>query len=85
MAIYYFGACKSCRDSGFDKSFTQANMFRAHSKITVIVQPVKKGYSKALADGYLLEVKRLASKQISISQGGFKNKCGDFLFFHGFK
>ena len=28
----------------------------------VTVQPVKKGYSKALSDGYLQEVKRLASK-----------------------
>jgi hypothetical protein len=30
--------------------------------------------SKALPDGYLQEVKRLASKQISIRQGGFKRK-----------
>ncbi len=45
-----------------------------HNIYIVIVQPVKKGCSKALADGYLHEVKRLASKQISISQGGFKHK-----------
>jgi len=36
------------------------------SKLIVIVQPVKRSYLKALSDGYLQEVKRLASKQISI-------------------
>ncbi|MBT7050637.1 MAG: hypothetical protein HN978_13315 [Desulfobacula sp.] len=43
-------------------------------KKNVIVQPVKKGIPKALSDGYFKEVKRLASKQISTRQGGFKRK-----------
>ena len=41
-------------------------------RIIVIVQPVKKIIPKALSDGYLQEVKRIASKQISTRQGGFK-------------
>jgi len=39
-----------------------------------LFSPLKKVIPKALSDGYLQEVKRLASKQISIRQGGFKRK-----------
>ena len=35
-------------------------------KKIVTIQPVKRSYLKALSDGYLQEVKRLASKQIFI-------------------
>jgi len=49
-------------------------LFSLKVKLFVIVQPVKKIIPKALSDGYLHEVKRLASKQISIRQGGFKPK-----------
>jgi len=38
----------------------------------VTVQPVKKGYSKALADGYLQEVKRLASNKNIHQPGRFQ-------------
>ena len=54
----------------------------------VIVQPVKRSYLKALSDGYLQEVKRIASKQISIRQGGFKHKSRivtQFIVFFNFR
>ena len=42
-------------------------IWTAHQiKFNVIIQPVIRSYLKALSDGYLPEVKRLASKQISI-------------------
>ena len=41
-------------------------------KIKVTVQLVKKGYSKALADGYLQEVKRLASNKNIHQPGRFQ-------------
>jgi len=40
----------------------------------VIILPIKTSNLKALSDVYLKKVKRLASKQISIGQGGFKHK-----------
>ncbi|MBT7051577.1 MAG: hypothetical protein HN978_18155 [Desulfobacula sp.] len=46
----------------------------SRAQYCVIVQPVKKIIPKALSDGYLQEFKRIASKQISIRQGGFKRK-----------
>jgi len=39
-----------------------------------LFSPLKKNIPKALSDVYLQEVKQIASKQISIKQGGFKRK-----------
>jgi hypothetical protein len=43
-------------------------------KYFVIISPLKKVILKALSDGYLQKVKQIASKRISIRQGGFKHK-----------
>jgi len=50
-----------------------------------LFSPLKKVIPKALPDGYLQEVKRLASKQISIRQGGFTRKSWIITINHWLK
>jgi len=47
---------------------------KRYAWISAINQLVKRSYLKTQSNGYLQEIKRLASKQISVGQGGFKHK-----------